>query len=116
MSQLHLYLCVPQTASTQLGSVGYKYMAHKQQSIMAAGEQIRSLVVDRDDIDWELRDIDVEILELLEEGRCTRQHLADELDVTGEYVYQRIDPLIQLGVVHKIHDGFYELEDEYREE
>lgn len=83
---------------------------------MAAAEQVESLVVDRDDIDWDLREIDVEILEMLEEGRCTRQYLAEELGVTGEYIYQRIDPLIQLDVVTKLHDGFYELNEEYRED
>lgn len=82
---------------------------------MATAEQVEALVVDRDDIDWDLRDIDVEILEMLEEGRCTRQYLAQNLDVTGEYIYQRVDPLIQLGVVEKLHDGFYELNEEYRE-
>lgn len=83
---------------------------------MGAAEEVEALVVDRDDIDWDLREIDVEILEQLEEGRCTRQFLAEQLDVTGEYIYQRIDPLIQLGVVNKLHDGFYELNPEYREE
>lgn len=70
--------------------------------------------MDRDDIDIELRDIDGDILDLLEEGRQTRQNLASLLDVTGEYVYQRIDLLIKLGVVAKIHDGFYELADDDR--
>lgn len=67
--------------------------------------------MDRDDIDFELREIDEDILDLLENGRQTRQNLARLLDVTGEYVYQRIDLLIKLGVVEKIHDGFYELAD-----
>jgi len=66
--------------------------------------------MDRDDIDFELRDIDEDILDLLENGRQTRQNLAALLDVTGEYVYQRIDLLIKLGIVEKIHDGFYELD------
>lgn len=66
-------------------------------------------LMDRNDIDIELRDIDEDILDLLEDGRQTRQNLARLLDVTGEYVYQRVDLLIKLGVVEKIHDGFYEL-------
>lgn len=71
--------------------------------------------MDRDEIDFELRDIDWDILDLLEEGRQTRQNLASVLDVTGEYVYQRVDLLIKLGIVEKIHDGFYELSHEYTE-
>lgn len=60
-------------------------------------------------IDVDLRPIDERILTTLDEGRCTRRHLADELDVTGEYIYQRIDVLHKLGFVRIIHDGFYEL-------
>jgi len=63
----------------------------------------------RDEIDIDLRDIDERILDKLEEMPSTRQHLASELDVTGEYVYQRVDLLIKLGVVERIHDGFYRL-------
>lgn len=66
-------------------------------------------MVDRDDIDADLRDIDEDILDLLAEGRCTRRHLADQLGVTGEYVYQRVHYLVQFGLVRVIHDGFYEL-------
>lgn len=65
--------------------------------------------MDRDDLDFELRDIDHQILDLLEEGRCTRQYLASELGVTGEYIYQRVDLLIKLGLIEKIHDGFYQI-------
>lgn len=79
---------------------------------MGTAEQYAAIMADRDDIDFELRDIDEEILDLLEEGRCTRQFLASELDVTGEYIYQRVDLLIKLGVVEKIHDGFYRLADD----
>lgn len=65
--------------------------------------------MDRTDSDVDLRAIDEQILALLDEGRCTRRYLADELDVTGEYVYQRVDLLEKLGLVRIIHDGFYEL-------
>ncbi|WP_248911099.1 hypothetical protein [Halocatena marina] len=61
--------------------------------------------------DHDLRDIDEAILDKLEEGRCTRQYLANELDVTGEYIYQRIDILDKLKLVEIIHSGFYELPD-----
>jgi Mn-dependent DtxR family transcriptional regulator len=64
--------------------------------------------MDRDEVDANLRDIDEKILDKLEEYPCTRQHLAEELGVSGEYIYQRIDLLSKLGLVEKIHDGFYE--------
>ena len=66
-------------------------------------------MMDRDESDIDLRTIDENILDLLADGRCTRRYLADELGVTGEYVYQRIDLLHKLGLVRIIHDGFYEL-------
>lgn len=69
-------------------------------------------IMDRTEIDVDLRAIDEQILALLADGRCTRRYLADELDVTGEYVYQRVDLLHKLGVVRIIHDGFYELNED----
>jgi Mn-dependent DtxR family transcriptional regulator len=69
-------------------------------------------MMDRDESDVDLRTIDENILDLLTDGRCTRRYLADELGVTGEYVYQRIDLLHKLGFVRIIHDGFYELPEE----
>lgn len=74
---------------------------------MATGEL--RLAMDPDEIDIELRTVDREIIEMLEEGRCTRRHLADTLGYTGEYVYQRVTRLMEHGIVEKIHDGFYEL-------
>jgi len=74
---------------------------------MATGEL--RLTMDPDEIDIELRGVDREIIEMLEDGRCTRRHLADTLGYTGEYVYQRVTRLMEHGVVEKIHDGFYEL-------
>ncbi len=66
-------------------------------------------MVDRDDVDFELREIDERILDELERARCTRRHLADLLGVSPDYIYQRIDLLQKLGVVDVIHDGFYQL-------
>lgn len=68
-------------------------------------------MVKRDDVDFELREIDERILDMLEEGRCTRQHLASELEVSGDYIYQRVDLMHKLGIIDIIHDGFYQLAD-----
>jgi DNA-binding Lrp family transcriptional regulator len=65
-----------------------------------------------DNTDHDLRDIDERILDLLREGRCTRRYLAEQLGVTGEYVYQRVDLLRRLGLIEVIHDGFYRLADD----
>lgn len=69
-------------------------------------------MVARDDVDFELRDIDEQILDILEEGRCTRKHLADILGVSSEYIYQRVDLMAKLGLIDIIHDGFYQLNDD----
>lgn len=61
------------------------------------------------DHDVDLRDVDEQLLDTLAEGRCTRQYLAEQLDVTAEYVYQRVDLLDKLGLVEIIHPGFYAL-------
>jgi len=71
--------------------------------------------MDHDQIEMDLSQIDKDILDILEEGRCTRKHLADRLDVTGQYIYERVTILIRLGVVEKIHDGFYELAEDLEE-
>jgi hypothetical protein len=69
-------------------------------------------MVQREDVDFELRDIDERILDMLEDGRCTRQHLATELQVSGDYIYQRVDLMSKLGIIDIIHDGFYQLADD----
>lgn len=72
-------------------------------------------IMDRSEVDADLRDIDNKILDKLEQYPRTRQNLGQELDVSGEYIYQRIDLLTKLGLVEKIHDGFYERKN-WREE
>ena len=86
--------------------MGYKFVADEH-DYMAATREL--LVMDRDDLDFELRDIDEAILDHLEAGWRTRRWLADALDVSPDYVYQRVDLLAKLGVVEVIHDGFYRL-------
>lgn len=75
---------------------------------MSHAPQYEATMVDRDEIDATLRDIDYDLLDLLEQHPCTRQYLAEQTGVTGEYVYQRLTQLMNLGLVDKIHDGFYE--------
>ncbi len=70
-------------------------------------EAIRNL----DDINPEFREIDWQIIDVLEEGPQTRQQLAERLEVTGEYIYKRVGPLRTVGLVEVLHDGFYALPD-----
>jgi len=72
-------------------------------------------MVARNEVDFELREIDERILDELETARCTRRHLANLLGVSPDYIYQRVDLLEKLGVVDVIHDGFYELADSEQE-
>jgi len=66
-----------------------------------------------DDIDEsEFTDTELDMLEKLEEGRCTPAYLADELGVTQEYVRTRLNELHRLSLVSKVHRGLYELQDD----
>jgi Mn-dependent DtxR family transcriptional regulator len=66
----------------------------------------------RDDLDQdEFTETELEILELLDDGRGTPSYLASEIDVTAEYVRGRLGELERLGLVEKVHRGLYELAD-----
>jgi len=70
-----------------------------------------ALVMDREEIDEdEFSDTELGILDMLEEGRCTPAYIADELDVTQEYVRERLAVLKRMGLISKVHRGLYELE------
>ena len=65
------------------------------------------------EMDWRDRDdlsnVEEEILEMLEEGRCTPAYIADEINRSQEYVRGRLRELNRLGLVDDIHRGLYEL-------
>jgi len=86
--------------------VVYKFVADEH-DYMAAHREL--VLMDREDLDFDLRDIDERLLDELEAGWRTRRWLAAELGVSADYVYQRVDLLAKLGVVEVIHDGFYRL-------
>lgn len=69
-----------------------------------------ALVMDRSEIDEsEFTDTEIGILDMLEDGRCTPSYLADELEVSQEYVRDRLGDLKRLGLVEKVHRGLYEI-------
>jgi Mn-dependent DtxR family transcriptional regulator len=74
------------------------------------GATVYELTMDRSDIDEdEFTETELNILEVLEEGRATPGYIADRLDVTPEYVRGRLKELLRLELVRKVHRGLYEL-------
>jgi len=72
--------------------------------------EMYALVMERSEIDEsEFTDTELGILDMLDEGRCTPAYIADELDVSQEYVRGRLGELKRLGLVEQVHRGLYEL-------
>lgn len=75
-------------------------------------ETMYALRMERSEIDeGEFTETELAILDLLEEGRGTPAYIADELDVTQEYVRSRLSDLKRLGLVRQVYRGLYELEE-----
>lgn len=73
-------------------------------------EEVYALVMDRSEIDEsDFTDTELGILDMLEEGRCTPAYIAEELEVSQEYVRDRLRDLKRLGLVEQVHRGLYEL-------
>lgn len=71
---------------------------------------VYGLTMGLDEIDKsDFTDTEIGILEMLEDGRCTPAYIAEELDVTKEYVRARLKDLERLGLIEKRHRGLYEL-------
>jgi DNA-binding IclR family transcriptional regulator len=69
--------------------------------------------MDKDD----LIDTDREILDVLEEGRCTPAALADWAALSKQTIHSRLNVLVAAGHVDKVHEsGLYELADDPRSE
>jgi len=60
----------------------------------------------------EFTETELGILRMLQEGRCTPAYIAEELDVSQEYVRGRLGELKRLGLVHDLHRGLYELDED----
>lgn len=71
---------------------------------------VYALTMDWSEIDEDdFTDAELRILHKLEEGRATPGYLAEELDLTPEYVRARLRELERLSIIHKVHRGLYEL-------
>ena len=55
------------------------------------------------------------ILDSLSEGRCTPSYIADNHDYSRQNVTNRLNRLVELGYVNRLHTGLYELSDDPRE-
>lgn len=62
-----------------------------------------------------LNKTDRRLLDLLDEGRVTPTYASDELDVSREYVSERLKRFEEHGHVEKLARGLYELVNDPRE-
>lgn len=62
----------------------------------------------RSSVAHELNPADERILDLLKEGRATPVWIADELDLTRQYVHQRLALLKAADLVENLGHGLYE--------
>lgn len=73
-------------------------------------QELFALVMERSEIDEEeFTKTELDILDMLEQGRCTPAYIAEELDKSQEYVRSRLSDLKRLGLVKQVHRGLYEL-------
>lgn len=68
-------------------------------------------MLDKDD----LAPADIEILDLLAEGRVTAPYAAEVTEYNKQYIRDRLRRLIEHGHVTKIHEGLYELSNDPRD-
>lgn len=66
--------------------------------------------INTEQIGIDLRDVDVEILELLAEGRCTPRYLSKQIGVVQQYISQRLTRLIDHELVERVDRGLYEID------
>jgi DNA-binding IclR family transcriptional regulator len=62
-----------------------------------------------------LNPTDHAILDMLHEGRCTPAYIAEEHSYTRQNVQNRLQRLVELGYVERVHQGLYELVTDPRE-
>lgn len=63
-----------------------------------------------------LNPTDQVILETLEEGRCTPSYIADKHGYSRQNVANRLNRLVELGYVTRVHTGLYEISEDPRSE
>lgn len=74
-------------------------------------DPLYALSMDRGEIDEsDFTATELKILDMLEEGRCTPAYIASEIEVTQEYVRERLSELKRLGLVEQVHRGLYQID------
>ena len=63
-----------------------------------------------------LNPTDQVVLETLEEGRCTPSYIADKHGYSRQNVANRLNRLVELGYVTRVHTGLYEISEDPRSE
>lgn len=61
-----------------------------------------------------LNPTDQVVLETLEEGRCTPSYIADKHGYSRQNVANRLNRLVELGYVTRVHTGLYEISEDPR--
>jgi len=76
------------------------------------------IIVGQNEMTVELTQTDEEILNLLQEGRCTPGYIVDESGISRQQVHSRLNVLLAADYIKKVHDstGLYELVKDPREE
>ena len=66
----------------------------------------------------DLTETDREVLDLLQEGRCTPGYLVDETGISRQQVHSRLNVLLAADYIRKVHEptGLYELVEDPRDE
>lgn len=60
----------------------------------------------------ELDDLHWEIIEIMQEGRATPSYLADRTEESRQLISQRLRDLQMADIIHQVHRGLYELNEE----
>lgn len=65
--------------------------------------------------DISLNDTDEAVVDMLQEGRNVPANIAEELDLTRQYIQQRLQRLEEHGYIRNIGRGVYELVEDPRD-
>ena len=75
------------------------------------------ITVGQNEMTVELTQTDKEILDLLQEGRCTPGYIVDETEISRQQIHSRLNVLLAADYIQKVHEptGLYELVEDPRE-
>jgi predicted HTH transcriptional regulator len=59
-----------------------------------------------------LSNVEHQVAQALEDGRCTAPYLADELDYSHQYIHETLAGLVDKGIAKRVHTGLYAINTE----